>query len=143
MRSNAHIPLPLWGILQTCNVLELSKIWRYGFTGAQAVQLILYALRWLSVVLLQLLKTVRAQPTSLERLHGVETQPAQIAYGAHQSRLAGFKLPTPAPRCLLPVRLLLIPEQKHAGLIKVVKKRIQEQIYVLTHTVNRYQAHGS
>jgi hypothetical protein len=143
MRSNAHIPSPLWGILQTCNVLELSRIWRYGFTGAQAVQLILYALHWLSAALLQSWKIVRAQPTSLERLRGVKIQPVQIAYGARQLRLAGFKLPTPAPRCRLPVRLLLTPEQKHAGLIKVVKKRIQEQIYVLTHTVSRYQAHGS
>jgi hypothetical protein len=143
MRSNAHIPLPLWGILQTCNVLELSRIWRYVFTGAQAVQLILYAPHWLSAVLLQLLRTVRAQPTSLERLHGVEIQPAQIAYGARQLRLAGFKLPTLAPRCRLLVSLLLTPEQKRAELIKVVKKRIQEQIYVLTHTVSRYQAHGS
>jgi hypothetical protein len=143
MRSNARIRLPLWGILQTCNVLELSKIWRYVFTGVQPVQTIQYALHWLSAALLRLLKTVRAQPTSLERLRGVKIQPVQIAYGARQLRLAGFKLPTPALLCRLPVRLLLTPEQKHAGLIKVVKKRIQEQIYVLTHTVNRYQAHGS
>jgi hypothetical protein len=143
MRSSAHIPLPLWGILQTCNVLELSRIWRYVFTGAQPVQTIQYVLHWLSAALLQLLKIVRAQPTSLERLHGVEIQPAQIVSGARQSPLAGFKLPTPAPRCHLPVRLLLTPEQKHAGLIKVAKKRIQEQIYALTHTVSRYQAHGS
>jgi hypothetical protein len=143
MRSNAHIPLPLWGILQTCNVLELSRIWRYVFTGAHPAQTILYAPHWLSVVLLQLLKTVRALQTSLARLHGVEIQPVQIAYGARQLRLAGFKLPTLAPPCRLPVRLLLTPEQKRAELIKVVKKRIQEQIYALTHTVSRYQAHGS
>ena len=143
MRSNAHIPLPLWGILQTCNVLELSRIWRYVFTGAHPAQTILYAPHWLSVALLRLLKTVRAQPTSLERLHGVEIQPVQIAYGARQSPLAGFKLPTPALLCRLPVRLPLTLEQKRAGLIKAVKKRIQEQIYALTHTVSRYQAHGS
>jgi hypothetical protein len=142
MRSNAHIPLPLWGILQTCNVRGLSRIWRYVFTGAQPVQTIQYALRWLSAVLLQLLKTVHALQTSLARLHGVEIQPAQIAYGAHQSRLAGFKLPTPVPRCHLPVRLLLTQEQKRAGLIKAVKKHIQEQIYALTPMVSRYQAHG-
>jgi hypothetical protein len=143
MRSNAHIRLPLWDILQTCNVLESSRIWRYGFTGAQPVQMTLYALRWLSAVLPRLLKTVRALQTSLGRLRGVETQPAQIASGVRQSHLAGCKLPTLAPRCLLPVRLLLTPEQKHAVLIKAVKKRIQEQIYVLTPMVNRYQAHGS
>jgi hypothetical protein len=143
MRSNAHIPLPLWGILQTCNVLELSRIWRYVFTGVQPVQTIQYALHWLSAVLLQSLKTVRAQPTSLERLHGVKIQPVQIAYGARQLRLAGFKLPTLAPQCRLLVSLLLTPEQKHAGLIKAVKKRIQEQIYALTPMVSRYQAHGS
>jgi hypothetical protein len=143
MRSNAHIRLPLWGTLQTCNVRELSRIWRYVFTGARPVQPILYALRWLFVALLQLLKIVRALQTSLVRLRGVETQPAQTAPGARQLRLAGFKLPTLAPRCRLPVRLPLTPEQKRAGLIKVVKKRTQEQIYVLTHTVSRYQAHGS
>ena len=143
MRSNAHIPSPLWGILQTCNVLELSRIWRYGFTGAQAVQLILYALHWLSAALLQSWKIVRALQTSLEQLRGVEIQPAQIVSGARQSPLAGFKLPTPALLCRLPVRLPLTLEQKRAGLIKAVKKRIQEQIYALTHTVSRYQAHGS
>jgi hypothetical protein len=143
MRSSAHIPLPLWGILQTCNVLELSRIWRYVFTGVQPVQTIQYALHWLSAALLQSLKTVRALQTSLARLHGVEIQPVQIAYGARQLRLAGFKLPTLAPRCHLPVRLLLTPEQKRAGLTKVVKKRIQEQISAPIHMVNRYQAHGS
>ena len=143
MRSNAHIRLPLWGILQTCNVQELNRIWRYVFIGAQAGQMIQYVPRWLSVALLQLLKTVRALQTSLARLHGVEIQPAQIAPGALQLHLAGFKLPTPVLQCLPPVRLLLTPEQKRAGLIKAVKKRIQEQIYALTHTVSRYQAHGS
>ena len=143
MRSNAHIPLPPWGILQTCNVRELNRIWRYASTGAQPVQTILYVPHWLSAVLPRLLKTVRALQTSLGRLRGVETQPAQIASGVRQSHLAGCKLPILAPRCLLPVRLLLTPEQKHAVLIKAVKKRIQEQIYALTPMVNRYQAHGS
>jgi hypothetical protein len=143
MRSNAHIRLPLWGILQTCNALGLSRIWRYVFTGAHPVQTILYALPWLFAALLQSLKIVRALQTSLARLRGVEIQLAQIAYGAHQSHLAGFKLPTPVPLCRLPVSFLLTPEQKHAGLIKAVKKRTQEQIYVLIHMVSRYQAHGS
>jgi hypothetical protein len=143
MRSNARIRLPLWGILQTCNVLESSRIWLYVFTGAQPVQTTLYALHWLSAVLPRLLKTVRVQSTSLEPLHGVETQPVQIASGARLLRLAGCKLPTPVPRCLLPVRLLLTPEQKRAGLIKAVKKRIQEQIYALIPMVSRYQVHGS
>ena len=143
MRSNAHTRLPLWDILQTCNARELSRIWRYGFTGAQPVQTIQYALRWLSAALLQLLKTVRAQPTSLERLHGVETQHAQIASGVRQSHLAGCKLPTPVPQCRLPVSLLLTPEQKRAGPIKAVKKRIQERISALILMGSRYQAHGS
>ena len=143
MRSNAHIRLPLWDILQMCSARELNKIWRYVFTGAQPVQTILYALHWLSAALLQSLKIVRALQTSLARLRGVEIQPAQIAPGAHQLHLAGFKLPTPVPRCHLPVRLLLTPEQKRAGLIKAVKKRIQEQIYALTPMDSRYQAHGS
>jgi hypothetical protein len=142
MRSNAHIRLPLWGILQTCNARELSRIWRYVFTGAQPVRTIQYALHWLFAALLQLLKTVRAPQTSLAQLHGVGIQPAQTALGVRQSHLAGCKLPTPVPRCRLPVRLLLTPEQKRAGLIKVVKKRIQEQIYALIHMVSRYQAHG-
>ena len=143
MRSNAHIRLPLWGTLQTCNVRELSRIWRYVFIGAKPVQPILYAPLWLFVVLLQLLKIVHALQTSLVRLRGVKTQPAQTAPGAPQLRLAGFKLPTLAPRCRPHVRLPLTLEQKRAGLIKVVKKRIQEQIYALTPMVNRYQAHGS
>jgi hypothetical protein len=143
MRSNAHTLLPLWGILQTCNARGSSRMWRYVFTGAHPVQLTLSALRWLFAVPLRLLKTALAQSTSLAQLRGVETQPALVALGDRLSRLAGFKLPTPAPRCRLPVRLLLTPEQKRAGLIKVVKKRIQELIYALTPMVNRYQAHGS
>jgi hypothetical protein len=143
MRSNAHILLPLWGILQTYNAQELNRMWRYVFTGAHPVQLILSALRWLFAVPLQSLKTALAQSTSLVRLRGVETQPALVALGDHLLRLAGFKLPTPAPRCRLPVRLLPTPEQKRAGLIKAVKKRIQEQIYALTHTVSRYKVRGS
>ena len=142
MRSNAHILLPLWGILQTYNAQELNRMWRYVFTGAHPVQLILSALRWLFAVPLQSLKIALAQLTSLVRLRGVETQPALVALGDHLLRLVGFKLPTPAPLCRLPVRLLPTPEQKRAGLIKAVKKRIQEQIYALIHTVNRYKVRG-
>jgi hypothetical protein len=143
MRSNAHIRLPLWDILQTCSALELSKIWHYGFTGAHPAQPILYALLWLSAALLQSLKIVRALQTSLAQLLGVGIQLAQTVLGVLQSHLAGFKLPTHVPRCRLPVRLLLTLEQKLAGLIKAGKKRIQEQIYALIHTVSKYKAHGS
>jgi hypothetical protein len=142
MRSNAHIRSPLWDTLQTCNARGLSRMWRYVFTGAQPVQTILYALHWSSAALLRLLMNVRALQTFLGQLDGVKTQPVQVALGDLQSRLAGLKLPTPAPQCRPPVRLPLTLEQKRAGLIKVVKKRIQEQIYALTHTVSRYQAHG-
>ena len=143
MRSNAHIRLPLWDTLQTCNARESSKIWRYVFIGAQPVQTTLYALHWLSAVLLQSLKIALVQQTSLVRLHGVETQPAQIAPGAPLLHLAGFKLLIPVPRCHLPVRPLRTLEQKLAGLIKVVKKRIQERISAPIRMVSRYQAHGS
>jgi hypothetical protein len=93
MRSNAHIPLPLWGILQTCNVRGSSRIWRYVFTGAQPVQTTLYALHWLSAALLQWLKSVRAHQTSLGQLLGAGTQLAQAALGVLQSVLAGIKSP--------------------------------------------------
>jgi hypothetical protein len=143
MRSNAHIRLLLWGILQTCNVQELSRMWRYVFTGAQPVQTILYALHWLSAVLLRLLMSVLALRTSLAQLLGAKTQPAQTAPGARQSHLAGLKSVTPAPRCRLPVRLPLTLEQKLVEPIKAVKKRIQEQIFAPIRMVSRYQAHGS
>ena len=143
MRSNAHIRLPLWGILQTCNVRESSKIWRYVFTGVQPVQTIIYAAQWLFAALLQLLMSVPVLRISLGRLDGVKTQPAQTALGVHLLHLAGHKLATPVPQCRLPVRLLRTLEQKLAGLIKAVKKRIQERIYAQTPMVNRYQARGS
>jgi hypothetical protein len=142
MRSNAHIRLPLWVILQTCNVRESSRMWRYVCTGVHPVQTILYALRWLSAALLRLLMSALALRTSLARLPGVKTQPAQTAPGARQLRLAGLKSAIHVPRCRLPVRLLLTLEQKLAAPIKVVKKRIQEQISALIHMVSRYQAHG-
>ena len=143
MRSNAHIRLPLWGILQTCNVQELSRMWRYVCTGVHPVQTILYALRWLSAALLRLLMSDLALRTFLERLLGAKTQPAQTALGARQLRLAGLKSATPALQCRLPVRLLLTLEQKLVEPIKAAKKRIQEQISAPTRMVNRYQAHGS
>ena len=143
MRSNAHIRLLLWGTLQTCNVQELNRMWRYVFTGAHLAQTTLYARRWLFVALLRLLMNAHALRTSLGRLDGVKTQPAQVALGVHLSLLAGLKSVTHVLQCRLPARLLLTLEQKRAELIKVVKKRIQEQIYALTPTGSRYQAHGS
>ena len=143
MRSNARIRLPLWGILQTCNVRELSRMWRYAFTGAQPVQTILYALHWLSAALLRSLMNAHALRISLGQLDGAKTQPAQVVLGGRQLHLAGLKSATPVPQCHLPVRLPLTPEQKRVVLIKAVKKHIQERISALILMGSRYQAHGS
>jgi hypothetical protein len=143
MRSNAHTRQQRKVTYQTYNARVLTQAQRFVRIGAHLIQVILYVLHWLSVALLQSLMNARALQTSLARLHGVKTQPAQVAPGERQSHLAGFKSVTPAPQCHLPVRLLLTPGQKLAALIKAVKKCIQERIYALTPTVNRYQAHGS
>jgi hypothetical protein len=101
MRSNAHTYQQRKVLYQTYNAQELIQAPHFVCIGAHLTQKTQCAHRWLSVVLLQLLKSALVLQTSLGQLLGVGIQLVRAALGVLQLRLVGLKLPIRA----LPRRL--------------------------------------
>jgi hypothetical protein len=93
MRSNAHTYPQRKVIYQTYNAQALTQAPHFVCIGAHLIHKTQCVLHWLSAVLLQWLKSVRAHQTSLDQLLGVGIRPVQAAPGVLQSLLAGIKSP--------------------------------------------------
>ena len=93
MRSNAHTYQQRKVTYQTYNAQALTQAPHFVCTGAHLIHKTQCARHWLSAVLLQSLKSVRAHQTSWGQPLGAGTQLAQAAPGVLQSLLAGLKLP--------------------------------------------------
>ena len=91
MRSNAHTYQQRKVTYQTYNAQALTQAPHFVCTGAHLIHKTQCVLRWLSVALLRLLKSVRVHQTSWDQPLGAGTQLAQAAHGVLQSLLAGIK----------------------------------------------------
>jgi hypothetical protein len=91
MRNNAHILLHQKGILQTYNVLVLSKMWRYVFIGVRPIHKTLFALPWLVAIILRLRNNALVCQTMMALQRGNAKQTVQAGLGVRQQIQAGFK----------------------------------------------------